>query len=150
MRLLYRCAALILAAALSTASHAADKNYTKGTVWSVAMIKTEPGKQDDYIDSLKQYYVSVYEEAIKQKVVVSYKILTGVAANPGDWDILILIEMPNYAAIDTIEAKIDAIEEKFAGSQAKADENAKKLMGDRAPIRHIYGDKLMQELHFVK
>jgi hypothetical protein len=63
---------------------------------------------------------------------------------------LILIEMPSYAAIDTIEAKIDAIEAKIHGSQAKADEADKKLMGDRATIRHIYGDKLMQELHFAK
>lgn len=148
---LVRCfAAALLAAVFALPSVAADKNYTKGSVWSVTMIKTEAGKQDEYLDSLKAQYTGLYDEAVKQKVITSYKILIGDSSNPGDWDVLILTEAPNYAAIDTIEGKFDAIAEKIYGSQAKADETDKKAMTDRLPIRKIYGGKLMQEIRYVK
>jgi len=150
MKILARFGVLLLAATLALPSLAADKNYTRGSIWTVTMIKTEPGKQDDYIDSLKAEYVSVYEEAIKQKVITSFKILTGDYSNPGDWDVLILTEAPNFAAIDTMEAKFDAIAAKIYGSEVKAEDNDKKSMSDRAPIRKVYGGKLMQEIHYVK
>jgi hypothetical protein len=63
---------------------------------------------------------------------------------------MILTELPNYAAIDTLEAKFDAIAEKAFGSQAKADENDKKEMADRVAIRKIFGGKVLQEIHYVK
>jgi len=142
-------AVLLLAAAASSAS-AADKNYTRGSVWLVSMIQVEPGKGDDYIDSLKQEYTTVYEEAIKQKVILSYKILEGDAANPNDWDVMIETEVANFAAIDGLEAKFDAIAEKILGSQAKADETDKQAMAARAAIRKIFGEKVMQEIHYTK
>ena len=150
MKALARFGVLLLAATLSLSALAADKNYSRGSLWGITMIKTEPGKQNDYIDSLKTEYASVYDEAVKEKVILSYKILAGDAANPGDWDVAVLIEMPNYASLDTIEAKFDAIAAKIFGSEAKADDTTKKLMGDRVAIRKIYGDKLLQELHFTK
>ena len=142
--------AVFLAAALAAPSFAADKNYTRGSVWLATMIKTEPGKQDEYFDSLKAEYTGLYDEAVKQKVILSYKILGGDSANPGDWDVLILTEIPNYAAIDTIEEKFDAIAAKLFGSLAKSDENDKKSMADRALIRKLFGGKVLQEIHFAK
>jgi len=150
MRILKHVAAALLLATLATPSLAADKNYTKGSVWITSLIKTEPGKQDDYVDSLKAQYTTLYDEAIKQKIVLSYKILIGGSANPEDWDVMILTEVPNYAAFDTLEAKFDAIAEKAYGTQAKADENDKKEMTDRALIRKIFGGKLLQEIHYAK
>ena len=150
MRFIKHIAAALLFAAVATPAFAADKNYTRGSVWTVSLIRTEPGKQDDYIDSLKAQYTSLYEEAVKQKVILSYKLMAGASSDPGDWDVMIMTEVPNFAAIDTLEAKLDAIAEKIFGSQAKADESDKKDMADRAPIRKIYGGKLLQELHYVK
>lgn len=150
MRFIKHVAAALLLTAVAAPSFAADKNYTRGSVWTASMIRTEPGKQDDYVDSLKGQYTSLYDEAIKEKVILSYKILAGASSDPGDWDVMILVEVPNFAAIDTLEAKLDAIAEKIYGSQAKADENDKKEMTDRASIRKIYGGKLLQELHFAK
>ncbi|MBS0583890.1 MAG: hypothetical protein JSS42_12390 [Proteobacteria bacterium] len=139
-----------LLAMASAPAIAADKNYTKGSVWRVDMIRVDPGRMDDYIDSLKAEYTTVMEQAIKEKVILSYKIMVGDSANPQDWDVLILIEAPNWASIDTAEAKFDAIGTKLRGSMEKSDAMDKEAMADRAKIRHIFGGKAMQEIHYVK
>jgi hypothetical protein len=143
-------AATLVLAAAAVPSLAADKNYTRGSVWGTSLIKTEPGKSDDYIDSLKATYTTIYDEAIKEKVILSYKIFVTNAATPDDWDVMILTEFPNFAAIDTAEAKFDAIAAKLYGTLDKADESDKKDMAARAPIRKIFGTKLMQEIHYNK
>jgi hypothetical protein len=150
MRIVKHVAAILLLAALATPSLAADKNYTRGSVWITSLIRSEPGKQDDYVDSLKRQYTTLYEEALKEKVILSYKILLGNSANPEDWDVLILTEVPSFAAFDTLEAKFDAIGEKLMGSQEKSDEAVKKDMADRSAIRKIFGGKLLQEIHYTK
>ncbi len=135
---------------VSSFAFAADKNYKKTSVWQVSFISTEAGQSDTYLDSLKNSYMTVMEEAKKQGLVLSYKILTGDRANPQDWDVMIMIEYPNWSSFDTIEEKFDAITAKFYGSNDKADEHSKKEMSDRVKIRTIFGGKAMQEIQFVK
>ncbi|MEP6939215.1 MAG: hypothetical protein ABI846_05580 [Rudaea sp.] len=134
----------------SSASFAKDPNYTNGSVWGVTMIRVEPGHGDDYIDSLKANYTTVMDEAVKEKAILSYKILVGNSANPSDWSVLILIEGPNWASLDTAEAKFDAIGTKLRGSMAKSDATDKEDMTSRVKFRSIFGSKSMQEIHFVK
>jgi len=131
---------------VSSLATAADKNYKKTSVWRVNLITTEYGQMDPYLDSLKLNYTT----AMKQGVVLSYKILRGVKASPGDWDVMILIEYPDWASLDTMEAKMDAINTKIYGSMEKSEENTKKLNKDREKIRTIFGGKMMQEIQFVK
>ena len=150
MKIVNGLAALLMLASLSSSAYAADKNYTRGSVWLVSLIKVEPGKGDDYVDSIKATIQGVYDEAIKEKVILSYKVLVGDSASPNDWDTVILVELPNYAALDTLETKFDAIGEKVYGSADKADATDKKAMADRAPIRTVFGEKILQEIHFAK
>jgi len=114
------------------------------------LVKVEPGKGDDYIDSLKDAFIRVNDEAIKEKVILSYKILVGDAANNTDWNVMIMTEAANFAALDTMEAKFDAIAAKAYGSLDKAEATDKEAMTNRAKIRTIFGDKMLQEIHFVK
>jgi hypothetical protein len=141
------CALLFFASGFAAA---ADKNYKKGSVWSVGMISTEAGQSDTYLDSLKASYTTVMEEAKRQGLVLSYKILVGDRANPQDWDVMILIEYPNWSSFDTAQEKFDAITAKYYGSMEKSDDHTKKEMADRVKIRTIFGGKQMQEIQFVK
>ncbi len=135
---------------ISGLANAADANYKRTSVWRVNLITTEYGQMDPYLDSLKSNYTTAIEEAKKQGMVLSYKILTGVKANPEDWDVMILIEFANWASLDTMQAKMDAINTKLYGSMEKSDDNAKKQNAERTKIRAIFGGKLMQEIQFVK
>jgi len=55
----------------------------------VSFIKTNANMSEDYIKSLKTTWKAVHDEAIKQGLILSYKILVGTAANPEDWDIML-------------------------------------------------------------
>ena len=68
----------------------------------------------------------------------------GEAANPEDFDLIILIEFKNMAAFDGLREKLDAIEQKLLG--ADAEKKDQQVMIDRAQIREIYGGKLMREI----
>lgn len=150
MKLVNLVAGAMLLAAISAPVTAMDKNYKRGSVWSVTLVKVEPGKGDDYLDSLKDAFMRVNDEAVKEKVILSYKILVGDASNNTDWNVMIMTEAANFGALDTMEAKMDAIATKAYGSLDKAEASDKEAMTNRAKIRTIFGDKMMQEIHFVK
>jgi len=149
-KLVHLVVGAVLTAAICVPATAMDKNYKRGSVWTVTLVKVEPGKGDDYIDSLKDAFIRVNDEAIKEKVILSYKILVGDAANNTDWNVMIMTEAANFAALDTMEAKFDAIAAKAYGSLDKAEATDKEAMTNRAKIRTIFGDKMLQEIHFVK
>lgn len=150
MKLVRLAVGAVLLAAIAMPATAMDKNYKRGSVWSVTLVKVEPGKGDEYLDSLKDAFMRVNDEAVKEKVILSYKILVGDASNNTDWNVMIMTEAPNFASLDTMEAKMDAIAAKAYGSLDKAEATDKEAMTSRAKIRTIYGDKMLQEIHFVK
>jgi hypothetical protein len=140
-------AILVLAA---TSGWAADNGYKLGSVWNVVMISVEPGRGDDYLGSIKGYYTTVMEEAIRDKAVISYKLLQGARSNPQDFNFLIMIESQNWASYDKLPDQLEAIANKIAGSATKAEETAKTGMADRTKVRTVFGGKNMQEVVFTK
>jgi hypothetical protein len=151
MKSAFKCLVVsLLLAASATATWAAPKGWKETTVWNLSMITVEPGQDDAYLESLRGYYNTVMEEAVRQKLILSYHILVGSRANPGDFNLVILTEGPNWASLDTAGDKFDAIAAKIAGSADKATEMDKKMMADRVKIRTIHGSKLMQQIEFTK
>jgi hypothetical protein len=139
----------VLAIAAASAG-ADDRIYKLGHVWTLNMIYVEPGQGDEYLKSMKGYYTTVMEEAIKEKVIVSYKLLQGARANPQDFNFVILIESANWAAFDAAPDKFEEIGARLAGTQAKSDEKAQVIMTDRVKMRTVFGGKNLQEILFVK
>ncbi len=140
--------AMLTLAAMS--ANAEDRGYKLGSIWNVVMISVEPGRGDDYLASIKGYYTTVMEQAIKEKAVVSYKLLQGARSNPQDFNFLIMIESPNWASYDKLPDQLEAISAKVAGSLTKAEETAKTGMADRTKVRTVFGGKNMQEVVFSK
>jgi hypothetical protein len=137
-------------ATAAIAANAADNGYKLGSVWNVVMISVEPGRGDDYLASIKGYYTTVMEQAIKEKAVVSYKLLQGARSNPQDFNFMIMVESPSWASYDKLPDQLEAIAGKFAGSAAKAEEAARTGMADRTKVRTVFGGKNMQEVVFTK
>lgn len=133
---------VIVAMILMTGVHAQDKQYKEGSVWSVSLIKTTSGMDEEYINNLKSTWKAVHDEAQKQGLILSYKMLAGTSANPQDFDILLLVEYKNLASMEGTDDKWDAIFKKVIGD-AQA---TKKLMESRVNMRTIYGEKLMREI----
>jgi hypothetical protein len=106
------------------------------------MIKTKAGLGDEYLKQITGSVKPVYDEERKQKVILDYKILNGEASGPQDFNILILVEYPNWAAFDNLRNKMDPIVEKAMGTEDQRRETAVK----RLDIREILGTKTMREI----
>src|SRR2546428_5676241 len=120
------------------------KVCSEGSVWGITMVRVKTGMGDEYQRSLNSNLKKIYDEARKQGLMMSYKILSGDANGQGDWDMLIMTEFKNMAALDGLDDKMDAIQMKMVGTE----DVQKKLMMSRVDMRDIIGTKLMRELGF--
>jgi hypothetical protein len=116
--------------------------YTEGPVWTLTMVKTKSGLSDDYFRQISQSVKPVMEEEKKQKLILDYKILDGDASSPHDFNILIMVQYPNMAALDGLRDKTDPIIEKVMGSEDQRRATAVK----RLDVREILGAKTMREI----
>src|SRR5881296_1992266 len=91
--------------------------YNEGPVWTLTMIKTKTGLGDEYLKQITQTVKPVYDEEKKQKIILDYKILNGEASGPQDFNIMILVQYPNWAAFDNLRDKMDPIVEKVMGTE---------------------------------
>jgi len=119
-----------------------DAPYTEGPVCQITMVKTKYGMTDDYLKGLANTFKGTLEEAKKQNLILDYKILIGGAANPQDFDILLMTSSKNMAALDNAREKFDPIAQKIEGNLDQQRATATK----RLEIREIFGGKLMREI----
>ena len=116
--------------------------YTDGSVWDLTMVRTTEGMADDYLRSLGTTWKHMMDEAKKQGLVLSYKVISTNASGAGDWDLLLMVEYKNWAAFDGLSDKFEPIERKIIGTE----DQTRQLMTKRLEIRHIVGGKTGQEL----
>src|SRR5260370_685809 len=125
------------AAVTTTAATQSTAPYTEGAVWQITMVKTKPGMSDDYLKALAKIFKSTNDEAKRQGIITDYKILIGDAATQQDYDMLLMIQYPNMAALDGLRDKIDPIGAKMIGN----DDQQRQLAVKRLEILEIIGDK---------
>ncbi len=126
----------------TTASSGSTAPYTEGAVWDITMVKTKPGMSDDYLKNLAHAYKSTSDEAKKQGIIMDYKIFIGDAAGHDDFDILLMVEYKNMAALDGLRDKTDPIAQKLIGGEDQQRQGSVKRM----EIREILGTKTMREI----
>ena len=119
-----------------------DAPYDEGSVWNVTMVKTKYGMTDDYLKGIAKTFKGTLDEAKKQNLILDYKILLGDAANPQDFDILLMVESKNMAAFDDAREKFDPIARKIEGNPDQQRATATK----RVEMREILGNKTMREI----
>jgi hypothetical protein len=121
-----------------------DGPYKDGTVWSVSFIKVEPGMFDVYMRDLAVARKKLMEEAKKQGLIVSERMLAGNSMGQGDWDLMLMVEYKNWVAFDGLNDKFDAIALKIVGTEEKP----VQMMTKRVETREIVGRKVFQEITF--
>lgn len=134
--------AVALALVLPAEGRAQDHPYTEGSVWQVTYVKTAPGHYEDYLRDLAGGWKRVNDAAIQAGHVLSYKILTAPASNRDDWDLMLLVEVPNMAALDDGFAKFDPIVAQVFGSLPESQQATVR----RSELRTILGDKVAREI----
>jgi hypothetical protein len=134
---------VLLLAALAPATAAQQTApYTEGPVWDLGFIRVHPGMGDDYLNNLRANWKRINDEAKRQGLVLSYKVISAPAANRDDWDLLLMIEYKNMAALDGLRQKAEPIMAKIVGPQSERRSRAVQ----RNEIREIVGGKIGREL----
>jgi len=117
-------------------------SYVEGSIWVLTFVKTKPGSADDYFKSISASLKPIYEEEKKQKMILDYKILSADAGDDRDFNVIIMIEYPNMAALEGSRERVEPILDKIIGSaDARRDLATKRL-----DVREILANKTMREI----
>jgi hypothetical protein len=138
-----RCAlgALFLMTALSTAALADGQHWNDGPIVNASYIRTVDGHFDDYMAWLATTWKKQQEASKKAGLIVSYRVLVVEARGPTDPDVILITEFKNWAALDNLGSKFDAVSAQVEGSVEKANQS----QVDRSKIRTVLGSRTMQE-----
>ncbi|MBI2993750.1 MAG: hypothetical protein HYY48_06175 [Gammaproteobacteria bacterium] len=128
-------------AAWSNFALADERPYTDGSVWAMSMIRTADGLDDVYLESLGKTLKPIFDEAQKQGLILSYKIIGANAGGLDDWNILIMVEYKNWAAFDGLSEKFEPISRKVMSKTEETD-----LMEKRLTVRRFVANKTGQEI----
>jgi hypothetical protein len=120
-----------------------ERPWTPGSVWAVDFIRVKPGQDLEYGKGLADTWKRAMDEHKKNGIVLSYKILAGMPATRDDFTHLLMIEFPNYAALDQRD-KFDSAVKKVFGSL----EGMQEMFRKREEIREAIGSRLLRELRF--
>jgi hypothetical protein len=132
--------ALLVAVPMSAAAQEAP--YREGPVWELRFIRVHPGMGDDYLNNLRGGWRKTLEAMKAEGVVTSYKVISSQPASRDDWGLLLMVEYPNMAALD----RVDALFRKIGAEMAGGEEAQRAGVTQRAQIREIIGGKLGREL----
>ena len=144
MKFIALCTTLLLMLAAQTA-FGQEKPYKEGSVWTVTFVKVKPGMMDTYLRDLGANRKKLMEQAKKDGLIVSERLLSGDATGREDFDLILMVEYKNWAAFDGLSDKFRALAEKMVGSEDKQ----VQMMTKRTEVREILGTKTMQEI-FLK
>jgi len=123
-------------------AQADEHPYSLGTVWEVTYVQAKPGKFEDYMKFLSSTYTKEMDAAKAKGLVTSYKVLTVVDARDNEPDIILMVEHPKFAYLDTTLDQQDAMTKAIFGSLPKSDQASV----DRESIRTLRGTLLTQEV----
>ncbi len=134
-------AAGILVVAATPVIGQLHKYFSSGTIWTVTMIRIAPGMDQMYMQYLDGQFKKSEDAQVKAGFEKSYKILRTLD-DGGQWNLLILREYTNLAAIENNEDKADALAQQSEGSDAI------QMQGyqERAKYREVVGTKYTREI----
>ncbi len=131
----------------ATTTQAQDEPKTKdGSVFTVGMVRTGANTDQDYLDQLAGYWIPQMEAAQAQGLSVSYRVLSGNFSNADDFNVMMLVEYPNLAALDpdpAREAKWKAIRDDLTTKMGGPDK-LKAMRTGLNDLRTYQGEKVMR------
>jgi len=113
--------ALVLSLALLCVSVYAQmaRPYHNGSVWTLAFIRIKPGMDSAYLNYLANDWKRIQEAAKKEGLILSYKVLLTEGHTAGDWNLILMTEVKDLAALEANEKKADALGQRLVGDDQK-------------------------------
>jgi hypothetical protein len=133
-------AALVVSSAFVSAKD--ELPYVEGPVIEVSYIKIKPGMFDAYLKWLANDWKQLNDEYKKAGIILDAKVYSCTARSPHDADLVLTVTYKNMAALDNLDERTSAIDEKLWGSRQKAND----ATIDRGKMREVLGSELIREL----
>ena len=121
-----------------------DKPYSEGPLWQVQFIRTKPGMTDLYLKNLNDGWIKEMNAAKYAGYIMDYKIFQAQPASENDWDLMLMYEIKNYAMLDGMSDKMEALMKKDGSN----DQTLHTQAVSRNDLRILQGGRLTRELDF--
>lgn len=121
-----------------------DKPYSDGPLWQVQFIRTKPGMTDLYLKNLSDGWVKEMKAAKDAGYIIDYKIFEAQPASENDWDLMLMYEIKNFAMLDGMSDKMEALMKKDGSN----DQTLHTQAVSRNDLRILQGGRLTRELDF--
>lgn len=125
---------------------------TQETVYNVTTIRIHPNMGEQYLNNLRQTWVTGVKEQMNEGLVTDYSVYSSITPNDQGYNLIIVTEHPNLASFDAT----DEWREKIAriGDRVEAivsEEESDRITGTVYPeIRTIMSSKLVREVQFIE
>lgn len=120
-------------------TYAQAQDTSSSLVWRVSLFKVKPGMIDDVLLDWRQNFRAINEELKRQGVIVDYRVYVNPSTDgPDDWDIGTAIAYKNWAALDSLGEKVEAVTLKHYGSREKRQQATEKLNQMRQLVSSHY------------
>ena len=119
-----------------------NRPYRNGSLWQVSFIRMKPGMESAYLDYIATDWKRNQETMKKDRLILSYKVLTTEAHGAADWNILLMTEYKDMATLEANEAKEDALYQRVIGN----DEKQRQGYRERLEVREVMGGRLAREI----
>lgn len=104
-------------------------------------VRVKPGMADRYDNDLRANWKRTMDEAKRQGLILSYKTLYSQPGDRDDWDVLVMVEYRNMAALDHLRERFDPIMTRMMGDQGERESRSLK----REEVREVVGGRLARE-----
>ena len=113
-------------------------------VWSLTMVKLDPGTQDIYLEGLKSTWVAANEVAKTLGHVEYYAIHANQAVAEGAFDLLLVMKFPSTEMIGPSRERYNAFMEAWGKENQEA--SNEKVLELYNEIREIQGEYMTREI----
>ena len=138
---------LVLPAVPVVAQQGGGVRVTGTTVTRVTRYRVNPGQRPAFDADVMENLIPIYEEYKKAGIITDYGISNNVTqGNANDWNVLITLVYPNFAALDNLGARQNPILLKHYGSAAKQQAAGEK----RNQIRGVVQSYLVQAQRYSR
>lgn len=113
-------------------------------IWSVTMVKVDPGAQDTYLEGLKSTWVAANEVAKSLGHIESYTIYANQAVAHGAFDLLLVIKFPSTAAVAPSRERYNEFMKAWGDENMAASNRTVAELYNQ--IREIQGEYMIREI----
>jgi hypothetical protein len=149
MKSIFGAALAAAALSLSVSATAAEiyKDYVASTeTYNVTFVHVNPNRIDDYLDGLRQTWMSSCDAQKKVGVTLECEIFVSTTAANRDFNVMLVMKSPNAAAGDPNEKRYNEL---MATIRAKlAEDKEKSIVTGYEEMRSFFGEQVFRQITF--